>query len=97
MKSEFFKAAEAMKQFKPSDGVRVKEYRLMYLFGAWVTSDVLHAESDAEAIHDADELPRVASDKLQYVLFCGNRRVKTYPAPTGPRACRVETIKLNNH
>lgn len=56
----------------------LKEYRLMYLFGAWVTSAVIYAESDAEAVFDADNEPKVASGKLRYALFCGNRKVKEY-------------------
>ena len=33
----------------------VKEYRLMYLFGAWVGHSRVYAETDAEAIHDATD------------------------------------------
>ena len=66
----------------------IKEYKLMYLFGAWVTSACIYAESDKEAIFDADELPKVAADKLQYALFCGNRKIKTYPAPKKP-FCKI--------
>ena len=58
-----------------------REYRLMYLFGAWVTKEVIIAESDAEAVFDADMT--FASSNLgnrQYgvALFCGNRKVKKY-------------------
>lgn len=34
----------------------ISEYKLMYFFGTWVTKEVLYAESNAEAIHDADEV-----------------------------------------
>jgi hypothetical protein len=56
-----------------------KEYRLMYLWGAWVTKEVIFAENDAEAIFDADAA--FASCRLEsfnVVLFCGNRAVKIY-------------------
>ena len=82
MENEFFKAAASVKMVDKTP--RMREYKLMYLFGAWVTDTTIYAASDAEAIHDADNLPMVASDKLQYCLFCGNRRVKTYPTPSHP-------------
>ena len=31
-----------------------REYRLMYNFGAWITKEIIIAESDAEAVFDAD-------------------------------------------
>jgi hypothetical protein len=60
---------------------RVKEYKLMYFFGGWVTSSVICAECDAEAIFDADS--DFNNSKLQnwshgVALWCGNRKVKTY-------------------
>lgn len=87
--NDFLKAAASVKTADKSPEIR--EYKLMYLFGAWVSSATIYAENDAEAIQDADNLPRVASDKLQYCLFCGNRRVKMYSAPTHPKACKVIT------
>ncbi len=56
----------------------------MYFVGVWVTAKRFAAESDEEAIFDADNEPRVASNNLQYTLFCGNRKVQEYPAPTNP-------------
>ena len=61
--------------------INTKEYRLMYLFGAWVTKEVIIAESDAEAVFDADMT--FASSNLPnwrygVALFCGNRKVKEY-------------------
>ena len=54
----------------------VKEYRLMYMFGAWVTSAVICAENDKEAIFDAKcELGNRAANGLRYALFQGNRMV----------------------
>ena len=55
-----------------------KEYRLMYFFSAWVTSECIYAESDEEAIFDADNTPKIAADTLQYALFCGNKLIKKY-------------------
>ena len=57
-----------------------KTYRVMYYFGAWVTKETFSAESDAEAIFDADMIVAnaPAKDKLTYTLFQGNRKVKTY-------------------
>lgn len=59
----------------------LKVYRLMYKFGAWVTKATLAAESDREAIHDADELfntSRLQNWEFGVKLFCENRVVKTY-------------------
>ena len=52
----------------------------MYYFGVWMTHEVLAAESDAEAIFDADMsvANAPAKDKLTYALWQGNRKVKTY-------------------
>jgi hypothetical protein len=58
-----------------------REYRLMYLFGAWVTKEVIIAESDAEAVFDADmAFANSSLDNWKYgvALFCGNRKVKQY-------------------
>lgn len=65
---------------KDSMSLKVKEYRLMYLWGAWVCDSKIYAESDDEAIFDADELmiDAKAKDKLRYALFCGNKKVKEY-------------------
>lgn len=58
-----------------------REYRLMYLWGAWITKEIICAESDAEAVFDADTT--FAASRLQgwkhgVALFCGNRKVKQY-------------------
>lgn len=56
-----------------------REYRVMYLFGAWVTKEVIFAESDEEAKFDA----AAAAESLKnwpyaVALFCGNRKVVSY-------------------
>lgn len=58
--------------------VQTREYRLMYYFGVWMTSERIYAESDAEAIYDADHAEKKAIDKLVYALWCGKRMVKRY-------------------
>ena len=67
---------------------QTSEYKLMYRFGAWVTEARLYAETDGEAIHDADENyngnKHLQNWPYEVALFCGNRRVKTYKeAPAG--------------
>lgn len=56
-------------------------YRLMYKFGAWVSKETIAAESDKEAVFDADQI--IKGSDLQgwehgVALFCGNRMVKSY-------------------
>ena len=59
--------------------INVKEYRLMYFFGAWITKAIIPAESDREAIFDAHETAASMKDwKYGVALFCGNRMVKEY-------------------
>lgn len=62
--------------------INVSEYRLMYFWGAWITSKVIIAETDAEAIFDADEVFANSTNLKNWrgnvVLFCGNRKVKIY-------------------
>ena len=59
----------------------VKEYKLMYLFGAWVGHSRVYAETDAEAIHDATDdyitstLPRWA---YRVALWEGSRLVHVF-------------------
>lgn len=53
----------------------------MYYFGAWITKEVIIAESDQEAVFDADA--SIADSRLSgwqhgVALFCGNRKVKQY-------------------
>ncbi len=64
-----------------------REYRLMYLFGAWVTHTKIFAESDLEALHDAREIYETENCLKNWpsevVLFetgsrGGWRRVKTF-------------------
>ena len=58
---------------------KIREYRVMYQFGAWVTDCIIYAESDAEAIHDAKESANKLSNwRYGVALFCGNRLVKSY-------------------
>ena len=60
----------------------VKEYRLMYLFGAWITKVKIYAESDEEAIYDSDEIfnrnKTIQSWKMGVALVQENRFVKRY-------------------
>ena len=60
--------------------LNLKTYKVMYYFGTWMTHEVITAESDAEAIFDADMSVATApaKDKLTYALWQGNRKVKTY-------------------
>lgn len=59
--------------------VKTSKYKLMYMFGAWVTADVFAAESDEEAILDATEhASKLASWKHGVALFCGNRLVHRF-------------------
>ena len=61
------------------DVPNVREYRVMYQFGAWVTDCIIYAESDAEAIHDAKEsADKLSNWRYDVALFCGNRLVKSY-------------------
>ena len=58
----------------------LKTYKVMYYFGAWISKETFAAESDAEAIFDADMIVAnaPARGKLTYALWQGNRRIKTY-------------------
>ncbi len=83
------KLIEAAKHVKIDERpLRVKEYCLMYYVGVWFTSERFCAESDEEAIFDADMAEKKASNRLQYALFCGNRLVKRYAEPSNPY-CRI--------
>ena len=61
---------------------KTKEYRLRYFFGTWLTSSIIFAENDAEAIHDCDEVynenGNLANWRYPVALFCGNRKIKDY-------------------
>lgn len=64
---------------KVSEKINTKEYKLVYRYGIWYTAEKIFAESDKEAIFDADNNPRIANDKLEYRLICGNKTIKVYP------------------
>lgn len=58
-----------------------KTYKVMYFFGAWISKETFAAESDAEAIFDADmifESSRLQNWQHGVALWCGNRLVKRY-------------------
>lgn len=65
---------------KIDENLKIKEYRLMYLWGAWVGHSRIYAESDEEAIFDADEIMKGIDNKagFKYALVIGNRKVKEY-------------------
>lgn len=57
----------------------IREYRVMYLFGAWVTKEIIFAESDDEAKYDAAESAESLKNwPYAVALFCGNRKVVSY-------------------
>lgn len=57
----------------------IKEYRVMYFFGVWVTKEIIFAESDKEAIFDASESASSLKNwPYAVALFCGNRKVVSY-------------------
>lgn len=68
----------ACKKVKLND-IKTNVYKLMYMFGAWVTAEVIIAECDSEAIFDAEEHAKKLSNwKHGVALFCGNRLVHRY-------------------
>ena len=77
------KFIEAMNCVKVSTELpKTKEYRLRYFFGTWLTSSIIIAENDAEAIHDCDDVynenGNLADWRYPVALFCGNRKIKEY-------------------
>ena len=59
----------------------VQEYKLKYLWGAWITKETIYAETDEEAIFDADEIFK--NDKTLHkwngvALVQGDRFIKNY-------------------
>lgn len=61
----------------------IKQYRLMgYYMGGWWTICKVYAESDNEAIFDADESYNANTNPNDWdypvALWCGNRIVKKY-------------------
>ena len=68
----------------------------MYMFGAWVTKEVIAAECDAEAVYDADATfatSRLGEWKYGVALFCGNRKVKEYiPVSHDPESMKYLRI-----
>lgn len=58
-----------------------KTYRLMYLFGAWVTKAEWSCESDDEAIYDATACygaSKLSGWAYSVALFEGSRMVKLF-------------------
>ena len=81
--NEMSKFINAMNSVKISIELpKMKEYRLRYFFGTWLTSSIIIAENDAEAIHDCDEVynenGNLANWQYPVALWCGNRKVKSY-------------------
>ena len=80
--NEMSKFINAMNSVKISNKLpKMKEYRLRYFFGTWVTKSIIPAECDKEAIFDADEVYSESNiNNWQYpvALWCGNRKVKSY-------------------
>lgn len=61
--------------------LNIKEYRLMYIFGGWVTREVICAQDDNEAIFDSDESfrnSRLHNWPHGVALFQNGRMVKRY-------------------
>lgn len=53
----------------------------MYQFGAWVTKEVFAAETEKEAIFDADMTfnnSKLTTWEHGVALFCGNKLIKRY-------------------
>jgi len=64
---------------KIPEKIEVEEYKLMYLWGAWITKVRIYAENDDEAIFDAAEHAKnLMNWPYSVALFCGNRLVKRY-------------------
>ena len=59
----------------------VQEYKLKYLWGAWITKETIYAETDEEAIFDADEIfknNKILHNWNGVALVQGDRFVKSY-------------------
>ena len=70
-------------EVKLNNNLVIKEYRLMYFFGCWLTAKKIYAENDAEAIFDAKhEMADAKGKTLRYALFCGNRKVTELQKPS---------------
>lgn len=75
-----------LKNIKVNENFNVREYELSYYVGTWQTTKRIYAESSEEAIHDAIEyLKEERSDRLDYCLFLGNKKVLGFPAPSQDR------------
>ena len=64
-----------------SETINTKEYKVMFKFGTWLSKETFAAESDAEAIFDADAIVNNSNLKNWQngvALWCGNRMVKQY-------------------
>lgn len=61
---------------------KFRTYKLMYYFGIWITHEKFAAESDDEAIFDADESFNDCTSLHDWhypvALWCDSRRVKDY-------------------
>jgi hypothetical protein len=78
MNKQFQSFINASKKVKLND-IKTHEYKLMYMFGAWVTAEVIIAECDDEAIFDAEEhAQKLKNWKNGVALFCGNRLVHKF-------------------
>lgn len=73
-------------EVKMNDNLVIKEYRLMYFFGCWMTATKLYAEDDNEALFDAkfemEQRANKGGNPLRYALFCGHRKVAELQQPT---------------
>ena len=69
-------------EVKMQEKINTKEYCIYYWFGFWHPTKSFYAESDAEAIFDADaefaNNKNLQNWKHDVALFCGNRKVKQY-------------------
>ena len=66
---------------KSQENLKVSEYKLMYMFGGWVTKEVICAECDKEAIYDADTTfnsSKLVNWPYSVALWKGNTIVKSY-------------------
>lgn len=78
MNTQLASFLSACKKVKLSE-VKTYEYKLMYMFDAWVTAEVIIAECDEEAIFDATEhAGKLAGWKHGVALFRGNRLVHRF-------------------
>lgn len=78
MNTQLASFLSACKKVKLSE-VKTYEYKLMYMFGAWVTAEIIIAECDKEAIYYASEhANKLAGWKYGVALFRGKRLVHRF-------------------